>query len=113
MANITLQADSSTRREYQITLVDSGICFSCQAEQNVLAAMMRLGQRGIPLGCRGGGCGICRVQVVDGGPYHTLKMSRVQVSAEDLTAGICLACKLIPEGPLTLRALGLLRTAIS
>jgi hypothetical protein len=51
--------------------------------------------------------------VLDGGRYRTLKMSRAQVSAEDLASGICLACKLIPEGPLTLRALGQLRTALS
>ena len=113
MAHTTLQAASNPREEYQITLVDSGICFPCQAEQNVLAAMVRLGRRGIPVGCRGGGCGICRVQVVAGGRYRTLKMSRAQVSAEDLAAGICLACKLIPDGPLTLRALGALRTALS
>ena len=98
--------------DYQITLVDSGTCFQCKDGQNVLAAMERLGRRDIPVGCRGGGCGICRVQVLDGDRYRTLKMSRAQVSAQDQAAGICLACKLIPEGNLTLRALGLLRGSV-
>lgn len=96
--------------EFNITLVDSGACFPCKQDQNVLAAMERLGRRGIPVGCRGGGCGICRVQVLAGGPYRTLKMSRAQVSETDQAAGICLACKLIPEGDLTLRPLGGLRS---
>ena len=52
------------------------------------------------------------MQVLDGDRYRTLKMSRAQVSAEDEVAGICLACKLIPEGNLTLRALGLLRRSV-
>lgn len=95
--------------EFHITLADSGTSFVCKDGQNVLAAMAKLGRRDIPVGCRGGGCGICRVQVLEGARYRTQKMSRAQVSEDDLEAGICLACKLIPEGDLTLRALGLLR----
>ncbi len=107
------QSEASAGEAFQITLADSGLSFPCAREQNVLAAMERLGRRGIPVGCRGGGCGICRVQVIQGGQYRTLKMSRAQVTEADRAAGICLACKLIPEGPLTLRALGLLRARVS
>jgi ferredoxin len=99
--------------EFHITLADSGTQFVCKDGQNVLAAMERLGRRGIPVGCRGGGCGICRVQVLEGACYRTQKMSRAQISEDDLAAGICLACKLIPEGDLTLRALGLLRRVVT
>ena len=97
---------------YDITLADSGTRFACPAGQNVLLAMERLGRKGIPVGCRGGGCGICRVQVLAAGRYRTLKMSRTQISDDDLARGICLACKLIPEGDLTVRALGLLRNSV-
>ncbi len=106
-------AESSAQVEHRITLADSGDCFVCKAGQNVLAAMEKLGHRGIPVGCRGGGCGICRVQVVAGARYRTHKMSRAQVSAADEASGICLACKLIPEGDLVVRALGLLRRTVS
>ena len=102
----------SVAAEVHITLADSGTCFPCKDGQNVLAAMEKLGRRDIPVGCRGGGCGICRVQVVDGAHYRTQKMSRAQVSEQDLAAGICLACKLIPEGDLVVRALGLSRRAV-
>ncbi len=104
---------ASLAAEFQIRLADSGTCFPCKDGQNVLAAMEKLGRRDIPVGCRGGGCGICRVQVVDGTNYRTQKMSRAQVSAEDLAMGICLACKLIPEGDLVVRALGSLRRAVT
>ena len=94
---------------YAITIVGSGEQFECAEAQNVLAAMERLGRKGIPVGCRGGGCGICRVQVVGSRAFRTLKMSRAQVSIDDEAQGICLACKLIPEGDLMLRPLGVLQ----
>jgi ferredoxin len=95
---------------FQITLIGNDHGFPCAAGQNVLAAMERLGAKGIPVGCRGGGCGICCVQVLDGGSYETLKMSRAQVSEADEAAGICLACKLIPRSDLRLQPLGVLRS---
>ena len=91
---------------YAITMAGSGERFDCGAGQNVLAAMERLGRRDIPVGCRGGGCGICRVRIVGGTAYRTLKMSRAQVTVADERAGICLACKLIPQGDLVLEWLG-------
>ena len=68
--------------------------------------MEQLGRKEIPVGCRGGGCGVCRVQVLDGGEYHTGKMSRAQVSVEDEAKGMCLACKLVPESDLQLKVVG-------
>lgn len=91
---------------FEITIAETGEQFVCKDGQNVLAAMEKLGRSGIPVGCRGGGCGICRVRVLGNGAFRTLKMSRAQVSEADEAMGICLACKLIPEGPLTVRPLG-------
>lgn len=91
---------------YQITIIDSGDTFTCTADKNVLKAMEQLGRSEIPMGCRGGGCGVCKVQVLAQGSYHTGKMSREHVSIEDEAKGICLACKLVPDGPLQLRVLG-------
>ena len=93
---------------YEISIADTGETFPCKDGQNVLAAMEKLGRKGIPVGCRGGGCGICRVQVVGDARYKTLVMSRARVSEADEAQGICLACKLIPEGDLTVKPLGLL-----
>ena len=95
-----------TSTRFQITIEDSDDAFSCPADKNILRAMEQLGRSGIPVGCRGGGCGVCRVQVIGNGKYHTGKMSREQVSIEDEKKGICLACKLIPESDLQLRVLG-------
>ena len=77
----------------------------CAAGEKLLLAMERLGQRVIPIGCRGGGCGICRVRVLSGA-YRTLKMSRAQVSLKQEGAGYALACRLIPESDLALELAG-------
>lgn len=89
---------------FRITVAERGESFSCDAEQDVLSAMLRHGGQGIAVGCRGGGCGACRVQVL-AGAYRTRKMSRAQVSVEDEAAGIALACKLVPSEDLVLRPL--------
>ena len=91
---------------YQISIEGSEDVFACATDRNVLKAMEILGRNGIPVGCRGGGCGICRVQVIGNGQYRTGKMSREQVSVEDEEKGIFLACKLIPESNLRLKVLG-------
>jgi ferredoxin len=91
---------------FQIFVEDANESFACAADKNVLKAMEKLGRKGIPIGCRGGGCGICRVQVIGEGNYHTGKMSREQVTEEDEKKGICLACKLFPESDLQLKVLG-------
>ncbi|HCU89773.1 MAG TPA: ferredoxin [Gammaproteobacteria bacterium] len=94
---------------FEITILDTGDTFLCKRGQNVLLAMERLGLQGIPVGCRGGGCGICRVRILGNGKYRTKKMSRAQVSEKDESNGIALACRLIPEGDLRILPVGFLR----
>ena len=102
---------------FTISIEGTGDNFECCEGQNVLAAMERLGRKGIPVGCRGGGCGVCRVQVLMDSDtekkYRTLKMSKAQVSEQDAVAGIALACKLVPEGDLLVRPLGALKKCLS
>ncbi len=62
----------------------------------VLHAMIRAAQRCIPVGCRGGGCGACRVRVL-AGTYATRRMSRRHVSPVDEADQIVLACRLLPS----------------
>ncbi len=61
----------------------------------VLREMLLRPGRDISVGCRGGGCGVCRVQVLSG-DYLTRRMSRAHVTEAEQAAGIVLACRLIP-----------------
>ena len=94
-----------------VTVVDSGIRFPVVAGQSVLHSMSRTGIKGIPSGCYGGGCGICKIQVLSG-RYTTGKMSRDQVSEAEQDAGQALACKTFADQDLTIRVLGKINRAL-
>ena len=79
--------------------------FRCDDGQSVLEGMMARGRSAIAVGCRGGGCGVCKVRVIDG-RYRTGVMSAACVTREEREQGIALACKLFPESDLSLQVLG-------
>jgi ferredoxin len=56
----------------------------------------------IQIGCRGGGCGVCRVQVLEGG-YTTGRMSRRFVTPDDEATRFALACKLFATTDIVVR----------
>ena len=58
--------------------------------------------RRLPVGCRRGGCGICRVRVTSG-QYRAVVMSRAHISAEEVADGVVLACCIYPLSDLSLR----------
>ena len=101
---------------------DSGMCsymvsfegeerqFSAAAERSLLASLIAGGLGWISVGCRSGGCGVCRVKVLKG-RYRALPMSRARVSAEDEAASIGLACRIIPLSDLHIEAMPLGRPA--
>ena len=72
---------------------------------HVLAAMEQACCHGIPVGCRNGGCGACKVRITVG-RYHTRKMNRAVVSVAEEADGCVLACKTYPRGQLVVHALG-------
>lgn len=75
-----------------------------QAEQSVLDAMAGR-PSAVAIGCRSGGCGVCRVQVLSG-DYQRGEMSAEQISAECHSKGYVLACRIYPSSDLHLRPIG-------
>jgi ferredoxin len=73
----------------------TGTWFDVTSGERLLHEMIKRQVSDIPVGCRGGGCGVCRVRVVEG-DYRTRRMSRKHVSEADEAVGIVLACRLIP-----------------
>jgi ferredoxin len=95
-----------TATPHRIEIVNGGREeFSCAPGLDVLRGMECLGRKGIPVGCRGGGCGVCKVRVIEG-PFRTDAMSRACVSHSEQAEGYALACKLFPEGDLRLEVVG-------
>ena len=80
--------------------------FACQPGQALLTAMIAARRTTIKVGCRNGGCGVCRVRIV-AGRYASQKMTRSRISEEDEAQGIGLACRVLPESHLVFEPLPL------
>ena len=73
--------------------------FPVRPTKGVLLEMVARGVRAIDVGCRGGGCGVCRVRVLEG-EYDTLRMSRRHVTEAEEADGFALSCRLLARSDL-------------
>jgi ferredoxin len=96
---------------FQVKLSETNQFFECDIGQSVLEAMLRLGRKGIPVGCRGGACGVCKVEVLSGS-FDQRRMSRSHVSEEDERNGRVLSCRISPSSDLELRVIGGMKRSI-
>lgn len=92
-------------RKFMIHIANTGEDYACPGTVDLLRGMEALSRKGIPVGCRGGGCGVCKVRI-HSGLYHSLKMSRAYVSREEEAEGVVLACRTFPHSELHLQVLG-------
>ena len=91
--------------DHRVTIANTGEVFRCAEDVHVLAAMEHARCHGIPVGCRNGGCGACKVRIT-AGSYQTRKMNRAVLSAAEEAEGCVLACKTYPRSDIAVHALG-------
>lgn len=90
---------SVAQPKFRITV--GGKHFACAKDEKVLIAMEKAGVKEIKVGCRGGGCGACRVHV-DEGEVERLRMAKVHVSDAEADQGFALSCRIRPQSDLSL-----------
>jgi ferredoxin len=90
---------AAARQTFQIAVGDKR--FACATDEKVLIAMEKAGVKEIQVGCRGGGCGTCRVHV-DEGEVERLRMAKIHVSDAEADQGFALSCRIRPKSDLTL-----------
>ena len=90
---------------HTITLDETGESYRCASFRSVLEGMETLGRKGIPVGCRNGGCGVCKIRVIEG-DYTRRVMSREHVSVTEEDAGHALSCRILPTSDLRIAVLG-------
>nr|AFP97333.1 plant type ferredoxin-like protein [Arhodomonas sp. Seminole] len=106
------EATAAKERRHRITILDTGESYDCAGSTTLLQAMTRLGRKGIPSGCHGGGCGICKIRVLEG-EYTTGAMCRSQVSETEQARGFALACRCYPGSDITLKVIGKMHKAVT
>lgn len=84
--------------------------FTCGSNETLLRAMERLGHKGIPVGCRGGGCGVCKIRILSG-KTRAKRMSRAHVSEQEESEGYLLACRAFAESDIALTVVGKMQKA--
>lgn len=89
-----------------VTVAQTGDAFSCASDESLLQGMLRLGRKGIPVGCVNGGCGVCKVHVLEGQCRPLGPISRAHVSAAEEALGFTLACRVAPVTPVRLEVAG-------
>lgn len=99
-------AKSRTLQTYRIDLSGHDKPIAARADQTVLQALIAAAVAAVPVGCRGGGCGICRIKVVSG-RYRSQVMSRSRISEQDERESIVLACRVFPDSDISIIALPL------
>lgn len=93
---------------FTVTIEDTGETFRCSDRQSLLVGMESLGKKGIPVGCRSGGCGVCKIAVT-AGDYQKRRMSREHVTEEEEAQGTLLACRVVPASDVRLKVVGMMK----
>jgi ferredoxin len=101
-----------TLEHHRVHIEETGESFVCGESETALNALARSGRRGIPLGCRGGGCGVCKVLVLQG-DFSKRPMSRSHVSEQDEASNQVLACCIVPRTDLQLRVIGKMQRVLT
>jgi 3-phenylpropionate/trans-cinnamate dioxygenase ferredoxin reductase subunit len=104
---------SDCRPKVSVCVVQTGETYACAQDESLLRGMLKLGRKGIPAGCVNGGCGVCKVRVVEGTVTTLGPISREHVSADEERRGITLACRVAPVTAVRLEVVGKLERPFS
>jgi ferredoxin-NADP reductase/ferredoxin len=81
----------------EVTIANTGQSFSCPPGELILDAGLEAGI-GLPHNCRGGACGTCKSQILEGEVDHGWVMT-FAISDDEKAAGKCLICQSRPLTP--------------
>lgn len=95
-----------TRAKVSVHVEQTDETYACATSESLLQGMLRLGRKGIPVGCVNGGCGVCKVHVTEGQCRALGPISRAHVSAAEEAQGFTLACRVAPATAIRLEVAG-------
>jgi ferredoxin len=79
----------------KVTVTGTGVSVELRERESILAALFRAGYA-YKVGCKRGGCGICKVDLVDGYVDYPVTISDTVLTSDDRAAGACLSCRAVP-----------------
>ncbi len=79
----------------EVTILPDGVQVTAATEETLLRAMARAGLR-YRVGCKRGGCGICKIQLLAGEVRYERPIATSVLSDDERVEGICLSCRAVP-----------------
>jgi ferredoxin len=79
----------------EVTILPDGIRVPAQDGDTLLRALSRAGLR-YRVGCKRGGCGICKVQLKLGEVSYERPIAASVLTDDERVEGICLSCRAVP-----------------
>jgi ferredoxin len=79
----------------EVTILPDGLQVNAAEAETVLRALSRAGLK-YRVGCKRGGCGICKVQLVLGEVRYERPIAESVLSDDERVEGICLSCRAVP-----------------
>jgi CDP-4-dehydro-6-deoxyglucose reductase len=79
----------------EVTILPDGIRARADQDDTLLRALGRAGLR-YRVGCRRGGCGICKVRLVLGEVRYERPIAASVLTDDERVEGICLSCRAVP-----------------
>jgi CDP-4-dehydro-6-deoxyglucose reductase len=85
-----------------VTVVPDSTSVHAGEGEYVLAALNRSGY-GFRTGCRRGGCGVCKADLLSGDVTYPVTVAQSVLSDDERSAGSCLTCRAVPAGDVVIR----------
>lgn len=85
-----------------IIVQPSGTEILIEPGDTVLSGLQKAGYA-YTVGCRRGGCGICKIDVLDGEFSYCRPVAETVITDEELADGTCLSCRAVPGDDLTIQ----------
>ena len=79
----------------EVTILPDGLHVNADKDETVLKALSKAGLQ-YRVGCKRGGCGICKVQLVLGEVRYERPIAESVLSDDERVEGICLSCRAVP-----------------
>jgi ferredoxin len=79
----------------EVTILPDGVRVTTRDDETLLRALARAGLR-YRVGCKRGGCGICKVQLKLGEVTYERPIAESVLSDDERVEGLCLSCRAVP-----------------
>lgn len=88
-----------------VTVRPTGEAIHLDPDETVLGGLYKAGFA-YTVGCRRGGCGICKVDLLEGTVTYNRPVAATVLTDEERAGGTCLTCRAVPEGDVTIALRG-------